>query len=285
MPQLHKETKLFAASAQSFCSVVPKGLVMKMTRHNLSQVLLPLFFAPAFGFAQTSMNCDRPVEDFSTKTVGAFPEGFVAHDESKLKKVIAQGNYYSVKQDEDTNSYLNAVANKDGLIIHKDVENWNLDEYPYLRWRWRAKQFPKGGNEKYIRANDAAASVYVVWKASSLMRVKSIKFTWSSTLDVGTYISKRFGLDHIQVLQNQRKNVGQWVEQTVDVRGLFRKYYEPEDGKLARPLAIAVLSDADATDSVAEADYDDFTLCRGTIESPKPASVPEMAPGVTAPKR
>lgn len=223
--------------------------------------------------AAPAVVCDRPIEDFSIKTLGAFPEGFLAHDESKLKKVIAKGGYYSVKQDSDGNAYLNANAVKNGLIIHKDVPKWNLDEHPYLRWRWRAKQFPKGGNEKYIRTNDAAASVYVVWEAGALMRVKSIKFTWSTKLEVGTYISKRFGLDHVQVLQNQQTSNGDWVEQTVDVRSLFRKYFEPSDDKLESPLAVAILSDSDATDSIAEADYDDFTLCHGVVESPKPASV------------
>jgi hypothetical protein len=254
---------------------MPKGSVMNIISYSLFTLLITFTVSSAV-HAQpaSSMNCDRPFEDFSEKTVGAFPEQFTAHDSSHLKRITSRGGYYTVKQDEDQNSYLNALATNDGLIIHKDIENWNLDEYPHLRWRWRARQFPKGGNEKYIRTNDAAAAVYVVWKASSLMRVKSIKFTWSASLDVGTHISKRFALDHVHVMQNQTSaKTGKWIEETVDVRALFRKYYNPTDGKLEQPIAIALLTDSDNTNSVAEADYDDFVLCRGAMESPQPASI------------
>lgn len=218
------------------------------------------------------MRCDRPVESFSALDESKFPPGWTSADDKQLKKHTEEAGYYRIVK-EDGNTFLRATSAGNAFTIHKDVSNWDLNQYPYLRWRWRAKQFPKNANEKYIRSNDAAAAVYVIWKASAIMKVKSIKFTWSSTLDAGTEVSKRFGLDHVRVLQNQKSEVGEWIEETVDVRALFQRFYEVGADALEAPLAIAVLSDSDATKSTAEADYDDFTLCQGAAPSPKPASV------------
>lgn len=216
-------------------------------------------------YARSDLNCDRKIDDFSKETIGKFPSQWSSTDEKALKKIVESGTYYTVQKDA-SKTYLKALTSGGAFTIFKEMDKepflWNLDEYPYLRWKWRAKQLPKDANEKYMGSNDAGASVYVIWKANFVMKVKSIKFTWSSSLDIGTHVSKRFGLDQVQVLQNQKSKLNSWVEQTVDVRSLYKSYFEDGKDKVAQPIAIAILSDADATKSTAEADYADFYLCR-----------------------
>ncbi|HVJ64970.1 MAG TPA: DUF3047 domain-containing protein [Bdellovibrionota bacterium] len=228
----------------------------------------------------STWECPRAFENFETDTVGTFPTSYKSFDDGDLKKAI-QNNVYTVAE-ENGNKFLRAVAQGSGVIIYREADGWDLSEYPALRWRWRVHKSPAKGDERYIRSNDAAAAVYVIWKSSVIMRVKSIKFTWSSTLDLGTHMSKRFGNDNLHVQNNFRAPLGEWIEETVDVRALYKKYFDKKDGEeLEKPIAIAVLSDRDQTESAAEADYDDIALCRGVNASPQPASV---APA-TAPKR
>lgn len=223
--------------------------------------------------ANSQVQCDQSFENFESGTPGSFPKDFLSHDNSKLQKHVAAKNYYLLKE-ENGNVFLNATAIQMGLIVHKNVNSWNLDVNPVLRWKWRIKQYPTNANELALRTNDVAASVYVIWKASAFMRVKSIKFTWSSSQEVGTHVSRRFGLDHVHVLRNPKTPHGDWVEETVDVREMFKKYYRAEVEELESPIAVGFLTDSDATNSSAEADYDDISLCHyEDSKKPSPASV------------
>lgn len=236
-----------------------RDIGFQLIKTNFSLVLFFAAFSPSL--LKGADGCTAKIEDFTASEPGSFPEKFTAHDESKLKKVIEKGGYYVV-QKEGENQFLRATAHNDGLIIHKNYSDWDLEKKPYLSWRWRARVLPKGASEKYIRTNDAAASVYVIWPASALMRVKSIKFTWSASLDEGTNFSRRFGLDHVHVLRNPKSALNEWRTEKVNVLELYKKYYGVKANQpIEKPIAVAVLTDSDATDSHAEADYDDFYLC------------------------
>jgi hypothetical protein len=199
--------------------------------------------------------CDRSLENFS-KSVDGFPTDWTSHSSSDLRRA-RQNKIYEVTK-EDSKVFLRAIAKGDGVILHRSVENWDLSKYPLLRWKWRVRELPMGGSEDRSSTNDAGAAVYVIWKASMMMRVKSIKMTWSSTLTPGTHIVKRFGLDHVHVLRQGPALKNQWVEESIDLQELAKLYY-PEEKNL--PIALAIMSDGDNTESPSAADYADFELC------------------------
>lgn len=236
--------------------------------------LITAFLLSGYAFAIPELVCDSVVENFSGQTLGGFPSGFTSPDTALLKRTIAKNEYYTIAEDPDGVRFLRAATTGGSLTIFKATKGWDIDEYPYLRWKWRVHQLPRLANEKYIRTNDAAASVYAVWDANSLMKVKSIKFTWSSALAPGTHLVKRFGFDHVQVLREGHTKVGEWREETINLKSLHREYFELKNDEIVpSPLALAILSDGDSTSSTVAADYADFVLCREAITLPKPASV------------
>ena len=89
--------------------------------------------------------------------------------------------------------------------------------------------------------------------------VDSVKYSWSSTLPLGKTLSKRFGHHFVVVSESGSSKLNQWQTVHVDVRKHYARFF----GSEVRPASgIALLTDADATDSAAEAYYADFRLCR-----------------------
>jgi hypothetical protein len=200
--------------------------------------------------------CDRVLEDFAAANETGLPKGWKSNSSNALERA-GRDKLYQVASGSEGN-FLQAKAKGSGLTLALDIKDWDLKKHPILRWKWRVHELPKNASEDSSR-NDAAASVYVIWKSSLIMRVKSIKFTWSSTLAAGTHLKKRFDNDHVHVLRSGESGKGEWITESINVRELAAKYHPGENDP---PLGIAVLTDGDATQSPASADYADFVACR-----------------------
>jgi len=208
------------------------------------------------GWTQVLEHCGSPVESFLESEVDQFPKGWSSHSKSDQKKAIKLKTYQILKEGES--SFLRADSKNDSFTIHLGLDGLDLSKSPLLKWRWRAVELPKNAREDKSSTNDAAASLYVIWKSSVIMRVKSLKFTWSSTLAPGTHISKRFGQDHVIVLRGPESPTGQWIEESVNVRELATQHYGKDPGN---PVAIAILTDSDDTKTTAKADYGKIEFC------------------------
>src|SRR5262249_20758578 len=87
---------------------------------------------------------------------------------------------------------------------------------------------------------------------------RAIKYVWSTTLPVGTHIdSPVYWRAKVVVLQSGASGLREWRQETVNFYQDYKDLFGAEPGEVQ---GIAVLTDADATASVAEADYDDFAL-------------------------
>jgi hypothetical protein len=230
-----------------------------------------LALAALLGTAATQAEelvCDRMIDDFSEADDHGMPKLWTSHSSSSLKHA-RKNKIYQVMHDPE-GPYLKAVAQGDSVTLHADVDEWDLKKHPYLRWRWRAQELPTNASEADGSRNDAAASIYVIWKANFVMRVKSLKFTWSSTLPTGTHLKKRMGNDHVLVRQSGPEAKGRWMTETVNVAELGTEAFPSEKDS---PIGIALLTDGDATDSPSAADYGRFELCR----DPSAPKTPEKA--------
>jgi len=202
--------------------------------------------------------CDRVLEDFSASKVGAFPTGWRSKEASEMSLATASGRF--VVEQDGARKVLHATYRDQAITIGKAFDGWDLNQYPVLQFQWKASKLPKGGNEDSMSHNDCAAAVYGFWDIGFPFSVNSIKYSWSSTLKVGTEISKRLGHDFVRVMQSGESGVGQWHTVRIDVRSDYQRLFKT--GDLPGPSGIAVLTDADATRSEAEAYYADFRLCR-----------------------
>jgi hypothetical protein len=232
-----------------------------LTRGALALPLAGLgFLLPSAQAApgQDKLVCDRVIDDFTGSKVGAFPAGWRTKDASEMPLAKSK-NLYVVEAD-GKRRVLHAVFRDEAITIGKSVPGWDLEAYPVLQWQWKAITLPNGGNEDSMSANDCAASVYSLWDIGFPFYVDSLKYTWSSTLKVGTDLKKRLGHDYVRVMQSGVAARARWQTVRANVKDDHSRLFGEKEPRA--PSGIAVLTDADATESEAEAYYADFRLCR-----------------------
>ena len=216
----------------------------------LVSFMLVLFVVIPRGVAGAEEEC-VVVEDFSKARVGEFPA------EWKVRKDDGKG-VYSVRE-EGGKRFLHAVSAGLGVQAAKPHE-WDLNAYPVLAWSWRVGEFPRGADERESGTNDSALAVYLLVPYSRVRGPKAVKYIWSERVPVGTHLTSNMGLTHVRVLRTGADKKGEWVEERVNVRDDFLKYFDTKD--VPRPAGIAVLTDADDTKSSAQGDYASFRACR-----------------------
>jgi hypothetical protein len=191
------------------------------------------------------------LEDFKNARVGRFPYGWEARKE-------AGREVYTVAGERELR-FLRAVSRRLGIQAGREVKDWDLGARPVLAWSWRPRQFPKGADEREPSRNDSALAVYMLVDYSRIAGPKAVKYIWSERVPVGTHLTSNNGLTHSRVLRSGAPRGDGWIEERVNVLADFRKYFE-EKGT-PRPAGIAVLTDADDTESTAAGDYANFRAC------------------------
>jgi hypothetical protein len=213
--------------------------------------LLLLVLAAGAAGAQTEHPECVTIGDFAADRVGAFPSDW------RVRKDAGKA-VYTVRE-EAGKRFLAAESHGLGIQAAKQRE-WNLDAYPVLAWSWRAREFPRGSDERASATNDSVLAVYMLVSYSSIRGPKAVKYVWSEKVPVGTELSSNMGLTQVRVLRSGTAGQNTWVEERVNVRDDFRKRFG--EAATPTPAGIAVLTDADDTKSFAAGDYADFRACR-----------------------
>jgi hypothetical protein len=215
-------------------------------------LFVALLSLPVLGYADDRVATTGrvlPLETFDEYQPASFPGQWkIRGDEADARAV------YQIAE-EGGNHFLHARAEKQDVQIGL-AHVFQPKEFPLLRWRWRVDQLPSGGNERVAKTNDSAAAVYVIFDNRVMPR--AIKYVWSATLPVGTHVdSPVYWRAKVVVLQSGSSGLGEWRQEVVNFYQDYKALFGVEPGEVQ---GIAVLTDADATASVAEADYDDFAL-------------------------
>ena len=204
------------------------------------------------------------IEDFARYSLGTFPKTWRIRGSTDSAEVV-----YRVARDNGTGAFLAARAEGRSVMIGLDRQ-FEPVRYPYLRWRWRVHAFPSGGDERDQATNDSAAGVYVIFPGRLPFLPRALKYVWSTSAPVGLRQPSPMYNDTkiIVVASGPTNEPEQWRTETVNVR----QDYEALFGREA-PTArgIGLLTDADATHSVAAADYTDFQLLKSVQASPDDA--------------
>jgi len=206
------------------------------------------------------------IENFEDEEVGKLPKRWF-NQKGEAKPITYSGElretyHYEVLEEEE-NKFLRFNGKRGKHMSYPLLNSENLDIYetPVLSWKWRVHEIPAGANENESDKNDVAASIYVAFDLGRVLFKKvpkTIRYTWSSTLPVGTELSKFYGNQKIIVVGMGDNKIGEW--QSFDrniVEDYKRLFGDPPPNK---PIAILILSDADNASNISKADYDDLLL-------------------------
>lgn len=204
-------------------------------------------------------NCDL-LSDFEADTPREPPQHWKGTEDKELvplsQKLTSHRNVYV--RAEDGNQFARVHTKRKAFRVvrskKQDLE-WNLQKRPYLRWSWRAKALPEGANEKKDATNDTGGAVYVTFKKNWLGFPKSIKYTYSSTLPVGTTVD--YGVLKVLVVASKaEQGLDQWITHE---RNVVEDYKRLHGGTPpGTPLAVTMWSDSDTVGEVGTIDFDDF---------------------------
>jgi len=210
------------------------------------------------------------VDRFEAYETGTWPSRwkyFTSKNEIwTLDKVMSERET-AVIMEEDGNQFLRSYT--DGEALRISLANtpdfaldWDIEEHPVMSWKWRALHLPVGASEK--DKNDAGAAVYITFSRDWLGRPRSIKYTYSTTLPVGTVVS--FGRLKVIVAASGLDGTGEWKQIERDVAADYHRVFRDEPP--SRPLLITLWSDSDDTSDRAEVDIDDILLHSSTPALP-----------------
>jgi hypothetical protein len=218
--------------------------------------------APSPGIAQSDApSPDIVVDDFQTNTPGQFPNDwvFVTSDEEILSYEEARDSGERMVVLEENGNHFLRVETKNAALRYTKRNgtdfDWNLRSHPRLTWRWRALRLPQGASER--DKNDTGGAVYVTFGTDWLGRPKSIKYTYSSSLPIGTVVD--FGNLYVIVVGSAREpRQGEWTTVTRNVTQDYRQVFGDKPPR--RPTSITIWSDSDTTNDRARVDFDDIAL-------------------------
>lgn len=133
-----------------------------------------------------------------------------------------------------------------------------------VRWSWRARILPRGGDECMKGKGDSAAVVYLTWRRG--LKFYALKYVWSATGVKGRVCDKKRNLFVAQdtTILVSGGPLNTWRTEELDLRAEFRKHFEKGDPNADVPdfVGLGIMSDGDQTQSESSADFGAFTLSR-----------------------
>jgi len=199
------------------------------------------------------------VDDFEEYGVDTVPATwwYIAPSGERISapNALEKGEVFHVRR-KGENKFLQVKTVNESIRFSRTKEgtlSWDVRKRPILRWRWRAHHLPDGASEH--EKNDVGGAIYVTFDTDWLGRPKSIKYTYSSSLPVGTVVD--FGQLYVIVVDTKPEaEIGTW--HTVQ-RNLLEDYDRIFGGRPPpHPLSITIWSDSDTTRDWAMVDFDDI---------------------------
>jgi len=230
--------------------------------------MLGIFFAgalPGTDGAQ-AQGSQRPIiiDNFESYTAGVQPYHWKRpHKRSRslldLEPALERDDDYFEVVSDAGNKRVRAYTKNESVQIVRlngDGYRWDLRTHPRLTWAWRAMQLPRGAREDGEQYNDTGAALYVTFGKDWLGRPRSIKYTYSSTLPVGT--TAKFGPLWVIVVASGADGLGDWVRIERNVVADYERLFDrnPPD----EPVSIMLWGDSDNTGGISDVYFDDIEL-------------------------
>ena len=164
------------------------------------------------------------LEDFQAKEGDGFPANW---DHESQRSQTKGREAYKVQ----TEGGANFLSAKDaGQRIKKKKIDWDPKAYPVLSWRWRLHKAPEG--------TDPLAAIYASLDTDLMFIPVFTKYVWSATRPEGTLTEGGMFSGSEIVVQSGTKELGQWIEERVNVYEDFVRIHQHEPAAKAWGISI-----------------------------------------------
>ncbi len=217
-----------------------------------------------------ALNC-KLIDDFESYPPGGPPTRWRDTKDRGLVRLSEDGVMTPRKnvnvRSENDNQFARIYTDGKALRVVRARQNgldWNLQKRPVLQWTWRAEALPEGANEEDRARNDTGGAVYVTLDTDWLGRPKSIKYTYSSSLPVGTTVD--YGpLKVLVVASRVEQGLGTWMTHERNVVEDYKRLFGERPD--TTPAAVVIWGDSNNMNSVSTVDFDDLLVLSGATAS------------------
>jgi len=194
---------------------------MKITRFQIVLLIAAILFVVPLA---ARADADRLIiENFSQ---GADEKGVPIGWELKENEGIPQISLVT----ENNDHVLHLVSDKASFGITKEIEV-DLKQYPFIHFRWKAGELPKGGDFREKQTDDQAGQLYVVFGTFKLT-AKIVGYLWENGAPrFTTGVSPAWGKTRLIVLQSGSENIGKWMWEKRNVYDDYQALFGKEPPK------------------------------------------------------
>ena len=201
------------------------------------------------------------------------------------KRLSRHSTKYEIGEDQGA-KYVRAVGeNSASALYYKEKLSFSKD--PFLSWKWKAVKFPdikKKENLKGKSEFDFVAQVYVIFYARFILNSEAILYVWAQDMPKGTTGHSPY-TEKVKILVLESGEPGVWKSEERNIKEDYLNLFGKELDKDV--MAISFMTDADSTNSTAEALFDDIEigyLPKGEEEAPEEESEAEDIEAPRLPK-
>ncbi|MHB9138017.1 MAG: DUF3047 domain-containing protein [Victivallaceae bacterium] len=176
-----------------------------------------------------------------------------------IKIGVSQTAFYVVNDKDIKSNKLIIEANKaSGGLICNPSKEVDLNKTPILRWKWRVKNLPPGGDGRRPDKDDQALAIYIGF--NDWGRKKSISYRYEADTPAGEtgVVSYASGMVSVKwyCLRNKNDGTDKWYTEERNVAEDLKATF----GVIPKEFALSVCANSQYTNShtVAELNYLEF---------------------------
>ena len=167
----------------------------------------------------------------------------------KLEKTPGPNSKYVIERDKE-DLFLRLHSVNDGFGLRKEI-SFDIRQYPYLSWWWKAVQLPKGGDIRKKETDDQAGQIFFVFpRFPTLVNSRYMGDVWDTQAPKGLAgTSPAYARAKYVVLQSGTEKLNQWVFESRNVFEDYKKYFQEDPPPVG---AILVYINSQYTQTAAE---------------------------------
>lgn len=170
-----------------------------------------------------------------------------------LKPLSGQDEYDVIRR--ENGNILQILSKDSASLLFKRLE-FNVYEYPTIKWSWLVNQFPAyKETSQHYNIDDYAARLTVVFPSWNIWSTKFLVYVWDDrTNKVDVQKPSSFSDNcKIIVVEGGKNNQGQWVTEERNIIEDYTKLFGKAPDKKA--AGIGIMSDSDDTGTSTDACY------------------------------
>ncbi len=195
--------------------------------------------------------------DFGDEQIGKMPQNW----QFQAGKMFVPKTRFIVREDPEAagGKVLSVECDRStGAAMYLLSRHVDLNKTPILRWRWRVRNLPPGGDSRIPGKDDQAVAVYL--GAGGALARRSVGYYWETETPLNHVGHRNLGGGIVKIkhtcVRNKSTPQDTWVEEEWDVASEFKK----EFGYLPETFVLTVGGNSQHTQSRTRAEIDYFEM-------------------------